>query len=231
MTYEKKHILYFSALLFVFVTFFGCNDEATPPNMHLNYFGLIPGRYVIYEVEEMYHDVDLMVQHDTIRYQLKTYIGPEHIDNIGRTAREFKRFKREDDTQPWVQSDLWTAIIDDYRAELVEENQRIIKLVFAPTSDKTWNPNAFNTFDPMTYSYSNIHKPMTIGSLSFDSTLTVDQEDFPSMIDFKKKYEVYATNIGLIKKSFKDLTIQNFDTTDVQKGTEIHYTCIGYGFE
>ena len=113
----------------------------------------------------------------------------------------------------------------------MEENQRTIKLVFSPTSDKEWNPNAFNTLDAMTYSFSNIHKPMTIGSLSFDSTLTVEQENYTTMIDFSVKSEVYATNIGLIKKSFKDLTIANSDSTDVKKGTEIFYTCIGYGFE
>lgn len=231
MTYEKKHILLFSAFILLFAAIFGCKKEKTTINMHLNYFGLIPGRYVVYDVQEMYHDVDLIIPHDTLTYQLKTYIGTEYIDNFGRTAREFRRYKRNDNTQDWTLSDVWTAIIDNYNAELVEENQRIVKLVFAPTSDKSWNPNAFNGYDPLTYSYSKLHKPMTIGSLSFDSTITVDQENFTSMIDHRTKYETYAANVGLVKKWYKDLTIAGFDSTNVKKGTEIFYTCIEYGFE
>ena len=41
----------------------------------------------------MYHD-DASNIHDTTIYQLKTYIGQDYIDNQGRTAKEFKRFKR-----------------------------------------------------------------------------------------------------------------------------------------
>jgi hypothetical protein len=199
--------------------------------MHLNYFGLIPGRYVLYEVQEMFHDAVLSPAHDTTRYQLKTLIGPEFIDNEGRKAREFRRFKRSDSSQDWVETDLWTAIIENYKAELVEENQRIVKLVFAPTSDKTWNPNAFNTQEELNYSYTDIHIPKTFNGFSFDSTITVFQEEFTSMIDFKKKHETYATNIGLVSKTYKNLTIANFDSLNVKKGTEIHYKCIGYGYE
>lgn len=231
MTYEKKHILFFSTFIILFVAIFGCKKKSVTIDMHLNYFGLIPGRYVVYDVQEMYHDVDLIIQHDTLTYQLKTYIGPEYIDNMGRTAREFRRYKRDDDTQDWTVSDVWTVIIDNYNAELVEENQRIVKLVFSPTSDKSWNPNAFNGYEPLTYTYSNLHKSMTVGSLSFDSTITVEQENFTSLIDYRIKRETYAANIGLVKKSFKDLTIANFDSTNVKKGTEIYYTCIEYGFE
>lgn len=230
MTYERKHIILFSTLIVVFASFLGCKKKAETVDMHLNYFGLIPGRYVIYDVKEMTHD-EAVDQHDTLIYQLKTYIGPEYLDNQGRTAREFQRFKRDDNTQAWVQSDVWTAIIDNYKAELNDENQRIIKLVFSPTSDKTWNPNAFNTLPSEEYYYSDIHKPQVIGNLSFDSTITVQQENYPNMIEFFVKSEKYAANIGLIYKSYKHLKIANFDSLNVQKGNEIHYKCIGYGFE
>lgn len=230
MNYERKHIILFFICTLFLTTFIGCKKDVQTVDMHLNYFGLIPGRYVIYNVQEMTHDDNVNV-HDTLIYQLKTYVGPEYIDNQGRTAREFHRYKRIDSTEDWVESDVWTAIIENYKAELNDENQRIIKLVFAPTSDKTWNPNAFNSLPAESYYYSNIHKPTTIGSLNFDSTLTVEQENFTSLIDFRVKSEKYAANIGLIYKSFKDLRIANFDSLDVQKGTEIHYTCIGYGFE
>ncbi len=47
----------------------------------------------------------------------------------------------------------------------------------------------------------------------------------------KKIYEVYAKGIGLVKKYWKDLTISNFDTLNVQFGVEQFYTISGYGFQ
>lgn len=231
MIYNKKNIIRLLIPFLVLAFIFSCKKQSPPPKMHLNYFGLTPGRYVIYDVKEMTHDVALNPQHDTLTYQLKTLIGDEHIDDQGRTAREFKRYKRSTDTDAWVLTDIWTTIIENFKAELIEENQRIIKLVFSPTTDKNWNPNVFNSFDSTNYYYTGIHKPMTINNLSFDSTLTVQQAFFKSLIDYQNQYEVYATNIGLVSKSYKNLKIANFDTLDVKKGNEIHYKCVSFGIE
>lgn len=210
--------------------FFACKKEATTIKMHYNYYGLIPGKYIIYNVKEMYHD-DASNIHDTTIYQLKTYIGQDYIDNQGRTAKEFKRFKRNTNTEPWVLSDVWTSIIDDYKAELVEENQRIVKMVFATTNDKVWNPNMFNVYEPLEYNYINLHKSNTFNSVKFDSTITVDQGSFSSLINSERMYEVYATNVGLVSKVYKKLIIADFDSTNVKKGSEIYYNFVSHGFE
>lgn len=211
--------------------FFACKKNNATVNLHHGYFGLTDGRYVIYDVIEINHDVDASVKHDTDFYQLKTWIGQEYIDNQGRSAREFLRFKREDINSNWQQSDLWTAIIESNKAELVEENQRIVKLVFPPTLTKVWNMNAFNNDEEIECSYARVHDAYSVGTLTFDSTLTVDQQSFYSLVDCKRKFEVYANHIGLVYKYYKDLRINNFDTLDVEKGKELYYRCIGYGFE
>jgi hypothetical protein len=227
----KKHIsIILLSVLFFFIN--GCKKKSSEKiDMHFNYFGLIEGRYVIYDVKEMSHDVALNPQHDTISYQLKTVIGDETTDNQGLKAREFKRYKRATINDKWVISDIWTSVIDNYKAQLVEENQRVIKLIFAPTINKKWNPNSFNSLDSLQFYYTNIHIPYTLGNLAFDSTLMVQDDDFFSLIDYKVNKEKYATNVGLISKTFKNLTIANFDTLNVKKGNEIHYKCIEYGFE
>ncbi|MBI1837052.1 MAG: hypothetical protein HYR91_07275 [Flavobacteriia bacterium] len=198
---------------------------------YTEYFGLSKGRYIVYDVQEMKHDIDAFFLHDTISYQLKTWIGNEYIDNEGRVAREFIRYKRSNASQEWVQSDLWTTIIENNKAEIVEENQRIIKLIFAPILNKTWNANAFNLEDELISTYIGVHQSYSINSLNFDSTVTVEQENYYTMVDCKRKFEVYAKGIGLINKYYKDLRINNFDTTNVEKGTEIYYKCVEYGFQ
>jgi hypothetical protein len=224
----------YKLLIFVTVLFIGlysCKKDEVSYDLHYGYFGLIPGRYVDYDVMEIKHDVDQAIPHDTNRYQLRTVIGDTIMDNEGRIAREFLRFKRTNASQSWVQTDIWTAIIVDRRAELVEENQRMIKLAFEPSENKEWNPNAYNTYDELTAYYRDIHEKSVMGSLTFDSTLVVEQEDFFSLIDYRRKYEVYAKNVGLISKFYKDLKISGFDTSNVQSGTEIFYNCIGYGYQ
>ena len=227
--YIKNRILILLTIISV-VIFFACKKESTVVKMHYNYYGLIPGKYIIYDVKEMYHD-DASNIHDTTIYQLKTYIGSDYIDNQGRTAKEFKRFKRNTNTSPWVLSDVWTSIIDDFKAELVEENQRVVKLVFATTSNKSWNPNMFNTYEVLEYNYTNIHKPMNFNNISFDSTITVDQGSFKSLINSERMYEVYATNVGLVSKMYKKLIIANFDSLNIKKGSEIYYNIVSHGFE
>ncbi len=229
MKLYRKYIL----ILLILVGFFqSCKkDKSEPVKMHYEYFGLLPGRYVMYNVTEIYHDIDATVQHDTVNYQLKTWIGQEYIDNDGRTAREFVRFKRDSVNGIWLQSDLWTAIIENFKAELVEENQRLIKLVYAPVLNKKWNMNAFNQNVDLECKYTSVHQSYSLNSFQYDSTLTIEQENYYTLVDCKRKFEVYSKNVGLIYKYYKDLRINNFDTLAIEKGTEVYYKCIGYGFQ
>ena len=109
-----------------------CKKQVDPPSFNYDYYDLTFGRFIEYDVLEINHDVDQTVQHDTLRYQLKTVIGDTVIDNEGRIARKFIRYKRSNSNSNWAQTDLWTTIIDQNRAELVEENQRVIKMIFVP---------------------------------------------------------------------------------------------------
>jgi hypothetical protein len=181
---------------------------------------------------EIYHDINLAIKHDTNRYQLRTLIGDTVIDNEGRIARKFIRFKRPNSSSDWTQTDLWTTIITNNRAELVEENQRVIKLVFAPTISKEWNINAFNIYPETNAYYSNIHDSKTVGALTFDSTLVVEIADVgENLIKRVRKFEVYAKGVGLVRRYYKDISIMNFDTLNVTGGTESFYTCIGFGVQ
>ena len=223
--------LYISFLVLLIVAVVSCKKQDAAPQFHYDYFDLTQGRYIDYDVMEINHDVDQAIEHDTSYYQLRTLIGDTAIDNQGRIARKFFRYTRPNSAGTWVLSDVWTALITENRAELIEENQRIIKLVFAPTISKEWNPNAFNMYNEMTSYYRDIHESQTFGALFFDSALVVEQEDFFSLVDKKRKYEVYAKGIGLVHKYYKDLTISNFDTLNIQKGQELFYTCFAYGIQ
>ncbi len=206
------------------------DKNSSPVQLHTDYSPIEEGRYVIYESTEITHDAAVN-QHDTLTFLLKTKIGSIYVDNEGRAAREFLRFISLDTGLTWQLSDTWTTILDGNKLELVEENQRVVKLLFAPTIDKVWDINAYNSFPKQNASYSSIHTPRSINGNNFDSTITVKQADFFSLVDYQKQNEVYAKGVGMVSKYFKDLIIANFDTLNVLKGKELYYNCISFGLE
>lgn len=222
----------FAFLMFTVVFFSACKkDESGPVQFHYAYWPLNQGHFVVYDVLEVKHDVQALVQRDTSKYQLKIVIGDTLTDLEKETAFKFFRYTRATSSDNWLLKDVWTTKLSGNRAELVEENQRVIKLVFAPTKEKEWNANAFNQFTPLNCYYTNLHTGLTLNGNYFDSTLTVEQEDFFSLIDHRRKYEVYAKGVGLVYKFYKHHEIMNFDTLDIRKGNEVHYKLLSFGVE
>jgi hypothetical protein len=197
--------------------------------LYTSYFELKTGKFIEYDVMEITHNENATIQHDTSYYQLKCVIEDTFTDNAGRLAFNYVRYKRTNSTEPWAQSDLWSTTVFNNKAELVEENQRIVKLVFPISEFTTWNANQFNTDAKLNCSYDELHVPKAINGFSFDSTLVVEQEDKRNLIEFKRKYEVYANRVGMVKKYYKDLQISNFDTLNIKSGKEIFMTLKNFG--
>ncbi len=214
------------SIVFIILISLGCKKENTP-NFHYDYYPLSKGRFVTYSVREIIIN-DQLLQDDTLNYFIKTVIGDTMTDNEGRIARRFERYFRDSVNHPWVLKDSWTTIIADGRAELVEENQRTIKLVFSPSKYKEWNCNAYNPLDVLDCYYREIHKPASINGFSFDSTITVEQDDYTNKIVYRRKYEQYAKGVGMYYKQFTDFNLE-LNTTNVTKGYEIILRLIDYG--
>lgn len=214
--------------------FFACKKKDSViliENKYESYFDLTPGRFIVYNVREILHDEMASIKHDTSYYQLKTLIGDTIIDNAGRAAREFIRFKRDNSSQNWVVSDVWTTVIDGNYAFLTEENQHVLKMKFPISSKTNWNANVFNMNPVLSCYYEKIHETLIFNGMSFDSTVRVEQENDRNLIEYKRKYEVYGNRVGLISKYFKDLKISNFDTLNIKSGHELIYTCTDFGIE
>lgn len=211
----------------------GCKKEAANSaavSTHSNYSGFVPGRFVIYDATEMVHD-DALAKHDTTRFWLKTKIGEEFIDNEGRTAREFLRYKSTNQGQSWLLTDVWSCVVNGDKFEIVEENQRVVKLLLPPRVNKEWDQNIFNTYEEKNVFYTKVHTKLFYQNIYFDSVLYKTEDDFFSLVDYRKQSEVYAKNVGLINKYYKNLVINNFDTLNIRQGTEQYLEILSYGLE
>ena len=204
-----------------------CKQDKQSVQFGYGYFGLEKGSYVEYDVMEIFHDNIS----DTARFILKTVIGEEVEDNQGLMANKVFRYKYHPITCELLDARVWTAIIDGGRGEQIEENQRVIRLVFAVTNEKEWDINAYNTLDKQEAYYFDLNKEKTFNGFTFDSTVVVEYEDFFSLVDYVRKHDTYANHVGLVNRFYKDLTINNFDTLDITKGTEVYYSLRGYGKE
>lgn len=216
----------FLSILFLITLSLAACKKTEPPYFGYEYFPMEEGRFVKYDVMEIVHDEDVAL-HDTSRFILKTVVGEIVQDNEGRAARKLYRYSYDKNSGELIDQRVWTQLIDGGRAEVVEENQRKIRLVFAITLDKEWDVNAFNPSSEQEVYYDEIHKEFE----ELDSTVTVEYEDELTLISYNRSFEVYGNHIGLVHRSFKDLEIENFDTTTVISGTEQHYTLIDYGIE
>jgi hypothetical protein len=223
-----KLILFAPLILFLLIA---CEKffNIPSPTLHRSYFPLKTGRFVEYEVMEITHDELASIKSDTLRYFLRCEIRDSFIDNAGRIAWEYVRYKRNNANQAWQESDLWTMNLSDNKAQVVEENQRFVKLVFPIGKLTLWDANQFNTENKLTCRYEQLHESLDLNALSFDSTLRVEQENVRNLLIFRRKYEIYGNNVGLVKKYFKDLNISNFDTLNIRSGKELYLTVTAFG--
>ncbi|WP_027421334.1 hypothetical protein [Crocinitomix catalasitica] len=222
-------------LIFIPVILIGLSackkDEPKSIVYGYEYFPIETGKFVVYDVVDIFHDIVLEPAHDTSRYQIKEVIGEEFIDGEGEQAFKLRRFKRLNDTLSWSIKDVWTIKRTGTTAEVVDENNRKIEMIFAIAYNRSWNDNALNDGSEHECFYDKIYEPFSINDIAFDSSVTAVCENFTSFVDHRVKKAVYAPGIGKIYSVFKDLQIDEFDTTNIQKGPELFYTVADFGIE
>ncbi len=217
-------------LFIVAIVLFSCKKKETElPDMHYDYVPFKKGIYQIYNVlERSYLSDGTRIEK---QYQLKTMLTDTIIDNEQRENRQFVRFKRDNALQNWVAKDVWMAYKSKQNFQLVEENERLVKVSFPVRKSHSWDINAYNVHPKQMLNYNDLFQSKTINGFVFPETITVLQEKEKNLIMFRNKYEIYAKNVGLVYKYYQHLDISNFDTTNIRSGKEIFYTIVSFGVE
>lgn len=209
-----------TACLLFLVLLYSCDKEeklSSTLNNDRAYFPLERGHWVEYEVDSIIHnDIDDRFLVDTsidyYHFYIREVIDSSFTDGEGDTAWSVSRFRRDADSLPWRFMALWTAKLNMNSAERVEENQRYVKLHF-PFNDKAeWNGNAYNSYQEELYTYDDLFDDKTVNGYSFDSTVTVVQNDFVSSINRIYKIEQYASGVGVIYKQTDSVRTANTPT-------------------
>ena len=209
-----------------------CTEESLEPIPYsYEYFPVEYGRYIIYDVDSVYHSDNDNNNDDSVyswHFQIKEKIDSSFIDGQGRTAQRVLRYRRDNSNDPWNFLSVWTQTRTDAAAYRFEENIVFHKLSFPVNSGVYWDGNDSNTLIEELYTYEDIHASRTFNAMPFDSTISVMQRNDDNFVEKIYGYEVYARDIGLVFKQRDNLRKQS---GLVVFGTEFKMTVHSYGIE
>ena len=205
---------------FILLIFFSCKKNSTEPiAIDESYFPLVTGKYIIYDVDSQgwnsFFDTTDTDYYRNSHYQIMEEVDSQYIDNTGNTAFKIIRSRRENESSPWMITDIWSANLTDHTAEKVEENLRFIKLDFPALLNRQWYGNSKIQTDSnlsflagWKYEYSSVDQPLTLNGHSFDSTVSVTQFVDSNVIQQYIYREKFAKHVGMIYKYEDSLSTQ-----------------------
>jgi hypothetical protein len=216
-------------LLSATVLLAACKDEnAIPRETGEAYFPMAIGTWVEYQVDSMWRD-DYVNVWDSVSYRLLERIEEAYTDPAGRPAVRIKRYVRDADGA-WVVRDVWTATRNERFAEKTEEDQRMLKLSFPVTNGRRWNVHAFIPDPELEVAARDVHRPLQLTALSFDSTITVRHTVPSNPITRRDFEEWYARGVGLVAKRVHNTNTQTDALGNVSvKGERLVMEAVAYG--
>lgn len=187
--------------LFVLALILSCKTEApcgcaAPPQTGKTFFYPLLGQVVIYDVQEIQY---VLTSVPTIKnYQLKEVFASISIDADGKEALRIERYRRENDSQKWKIDSVFSAKKEMDKALKTENNVTLVKLIFPVSEGLKWNGNVYNSLGNDTYELKRLNQSFQTNGQNFPKTLTVIQQNDSTLVDLKRRLEVYAEGIGVI---------------------------------
>lgn len=217
------------AILLLSIISFSCSKdkEIEPSDMGYAYAGLTLGKYVVYDVDSLFYD-DFNSTIDTSEYKIKELVAESYTDLEGEEAFKINRYKRNNDTLPWVLIDVWNAKLVERNYQKVEENVRYVKLVFPPKANLNWDGNIMNNEPTLYYQYTSIDAPETIGNTAFERVVTVVQdEDESNLINPVLFEEKFAYGVGMVYK--RSMSLERNNLSSPWRGYDVTMTYYSSG--
>lgn len=185
-----------------------------------DYAPMTVGKYITYQLDSLVFTNFGMVA-EMHSYQVKITVDALTTDALGRPAYRLFRYIKYNGTPNWIPDNTFWAIHTGNTYEFIENNLRFLKLMQPVRENFSWKGNVyidtrsantdFRFMDDWDYVYENVNQPATVGTFTFDSTLTVNQREdslglpiVPETQYAEKTLakEIYAKNIGMVYRNF-----------------------------
>lgn len=214
-----------------------------------DYAPLEVGKYIVYQLDSFVF-LPFGTRDTTISYQVKYAVKNAITDNLGRNGFLITRQIRKSAGLLWKDDNSFQAFNTGSTYEFTDNNLKFVNLVNPVKENTSWKGNNYlpdkpypsydftSAFtDDWDYIYQDVDQPLALGTLSFDSTISVLQRDDefgdPSVSGTafaEKTYSIekYAKGVGLVYKDFLHWEYQgaNPGVQNSYKGFGIKLTAI-----
>lgn len=200
-----KKIIY---ILFIIIISASCNKTNNNPQIDFgyDYYPNDSSYFRLYEVEDILYN-DFQQTTDTINYQMVEVFDRNFKDLEGRDSQELKRF-RQNPNGTWTLLDVWQATKTDTRVEQVEENIRIIKLIFPVKVGNNWNGYAFAGIDDESFEVESKVQDTVINDINIEELVTVTHYNNKNFIEQQTELEKFGKGIGMVHRYYVNLNLQ-----------------------
>ncbi len=201
----KQYILPIIALVLFGL---GCNrTQDIIPEHTYRLFPNEAGKFRIMYVEDTTFTTDGLDAPVVDRYFRRELLSDTTTDLRGRvlrtieTSRSEEEFGTEYRFQPGPVYAQYIEPVEGqtYFAERLANNQRVLVLQFPVFPGVTWNGNLFNNMDDQRFTYQSIDTTVIVRGKTYEQCVMVLREEREGIFNIFS-YEIYAPDIGLIKK-------------------------------
>ena len=172
------------------------NSNLPPPQDGGNFFYPKIGQSVVYDVEDTQYE--LTGKFTVKNYQLKEVNVSNFKDSDGKDALRIERYRRENNTEKWVIESIFVAKKTVDKALKTENNVTYVKISFPIKEGLKWNGNAYNSLENDSYEMKKVNQSFQSNGQKFDNTFYIIQQNDSTLIDLKKRIEIYAEGVGMI---------------------------------
>lgn len=217
-----KKFIVFGVIVLISVS---CKKTEEKPDVDWHEYAMFSSGIVrTYECTSINIDVLAGIK-DTSIFYIQETVGPIYSDTLSCDVYAISQIKRNDDETTWSAYSSYCIQSANSYIVRVENNTPYKILQFPASTNFSWDLNIFNTNDEQQVHYSDINSSMTIHDTSYDSVLTVLQQDFKSLYTYQFAVEQYAKGFGLIYKKDIDVESQpNHATIDLSLPVEERIT-------
>jgi len=167
------------------------------------------GQSVVYDVEDT--EYELTGKFTLKSYQLKEVNVSTFKGLDGKETLRIERYRRENESQRWIIDSIFTAKKEIDKALKTENNVTYLKITFPIKEGLKWNGNAYNSLGNDSYEMKKVNQSFQINGQKFDNSITVVQQNDSTLVDLKRRMEVYSKGIGLIYQEKINVSYCNSD--------------------
>lgn len=216
-----KRLLYLGA--FCCIIWCACTKENNAPPIDLQgeFYPLKLGSAYVYDVDSTAYS-SFTGTNVNYKFQLKDSLAGIITSLTGDTSYRVVRYRRGTIASNWIVQQVFTRSKTTRSGEEFFNNQRFVRLVFPATEGTSWNGNSKNNIGEQEYIIEDGILPLTVNSLTFDSTITVKEIDEFNLIKEDLVKATYAKNVGLVQKTVTDVE-KNINSGKITNGKVYSY--------